>query len=183
MKRRILISTILVLIIAMGVWTSESQAAWGYRLVAGQDEIVGNVFVWTDIEKDELYVLFAVKYDLGYCLKETQLHVADTWEEIPQTGSGNPKVGQFEYKAEHDCIRDFLYTIPLSKGPWVVDDEITLAMHAVVDNWRDPDWEETAWGAVCGNIDDPNVQFPGGSWAVFAPYKIQENSQPPNYAK
>jgi hypothetical protein len=37
--------------------------------------------------------------------------------------------------------------------------------------FHDPDYAETGWGAVCGNID--NNQFPGANWAVYAPYPVK----------
>lgn len=164
MKRKIFIS-MLVMGMLLVLAFSSVQAAAGYRLVAGQNQIVGWVFVENDATN--IYITFQTKYGLGFCLNETHLHVADTWEEIPQN-NGNPTPGQFDYKGEHDCEQTVMYTVPLNG--WGPGDEVAIAAHAVVGNWRDPDWEETGWGVVCGNIN--NNQFPGANWAVFAPYTI-----------
>jgi hypothetical protein len=142
----------------------------GYRLVAGQNQIVGHVFVTND--DDNLYITFDMKDGLGFCLNETQVHVADLWSDIPQTSSGNPKIGQFDYKGTHNCVDTVSYTVPLDDLDGNGDGQLTIAAHAVVGMWfHDLDYSETGWGVVCGDIN--NNQFPGGSWAVYMPYTIK----------
>lgn len=165
MKKVAFVSLAVVLLLALA--PVNVLGAAGYRLVAGQNQIVGWVFVEND--DTNLTVTFETKFGLGFCLKETHLHVADTWEQVPQN-NGNPTPGQFDYKGTHDCVRTVTYTVPLNG--WGPGDEIVIAAHAVVGNNRDPNWEETGWGVVCGNID--NNQFPGANWAVFAPYLVKE---------
>lgn len=166
-----LVYVLFAILLLVALFPITAQGAAGYRLVAGQNLIVGWVFVENDA--DNLYVTFQTKYALGFCLLETNLHAADLWSEIPQN-NGNPTPGQFDYKAEHNCAATAQYTIPLAGLDADGDGQITLAAHAVVSNWNTnqyPDWEETGWGAVCGNID--NNQFPGANWAVYAPYTIK----------
>ena len=163
----------LITILIAAVFPATGYAATGLRLVAGQNQIVGHIFIWNDL--DNIYVQFNMKHKLGFCLMETHLHLANDWSEIPQTKSGNPKVGHFDYSGEHDCEDIVTYSIPI--GDWEPNDEITIAAHAVANNWIFPDYEETAWGAVCGNIG--HNQFPGSNWAVYAPYLVKENSKPP----
>ena len=85
---------------------------------------VGNVDVWND--GDYLYVQYVTSG--GWCLTETHLHVATSMEAIPQR-NGNPVPGQFDYKAEHDCITQYPYTIPLNWDPCT---NVYIAAHAVV---------------------------------------------------
>ncbi len=167
MKKLVILLSLVALMVA--IFPAGVQAAAGYRLVAGQNQIVGIIFVSNDA--DNLYVTFDAKYNLGFCLNETHLHVTDLWSEVPQN-NGNPTPGQFDYKGEHDCADTVSYTVPLAGLDANGDGEITIAAHAVVGMWfHDPDYEETGWGAVCGNID--NNQFPGANWAVYAPYTIK----------
>jgi hypothetical protein len=162
---------LLVVALLLTVFPVVVQGAAGYRLVAGQNLIVGHVFVTND--GTNLYVTYDAKYLLGFCLNETHLHVADLWSDVPQN-NGNPTPGQFDYKGEHDCVDTVSYTVPLAGLDVNGDGELTIAAHAVVSNWNEnqyPDWEETGWGAVCGNIN--NNQFPGANWAVYAPYILK----------
>jgi hypothetical protein len=72
-----------------------------FYLYAGQFYRVGELNIWKD--NDHLYV----QYDLdeGFEMEETQLHIATTLNDIPQTTGGNPGnpiPGQFDYKTEYD---------------------------------------------------------------------------------
>jgi hypothetical protein len=163
--------SLLILSLMLTLTMSTVFAAAGYRLVAGQNLIVGHVFVEND--DTNLYITFDAKYNLGFCLNETHLIVTDTWDQVPQN-NGNPTPGQFDYKGEHNCVDTVSYTVPLDDLDANGDGQVTIAAHAVVGNWNTnqwPDYEETGWGAVCGNIN--NNQFPGANWAVYAPYTIK----------
>jgi hypothetical protein len=96
-------------------------------LVAGKNIDVGTVIVWNDA--DNLYVKYVIDDPTEWCLTETHLHVATSLDGIPQK-NGNPPPGQFDYKDEHDCVTEFLYTIPLTS--WSVDTLLYIAAHAVV---------------------------------------------------
>jgi hypothetical protein len=169
MKKLVIVLSLVALMVA--IFPAGVQAAAGYRLVAGQNQIVGHVFVENDATN--LYITFDAKFELGFCLNETHLHVADLWSDIPQN-NGNPTPGQFDYKGEHNCVDTVSYTVPIDSLDANGDGQVTIAAHAVVGNWNTnqwPDYEETGWGAVCGNIN--NNQFPGANWAVYAPYTIK----------
>jgi hypothetical protein len=114
-----------------------------YALYAGQTIEVGTVTV------EEVGPNLEVTYDVigGWEISETHLHVAagadceDALDGIPQTGSGNPKVGHFDYSGDHDpTVTSVTYQIPLAG---LVGDFFAIAAHAVVVNG---DQEETAWG-------------------------------------
>jgi len=116
----------------------EESNAEIFPLYAGQDKLVGSVKVWND--SDNLYVKYVMgeapvgledELKTGWCLTETHLHVATTPEGIPQTKKGNPKPGKFEYKMEHSCVSEHLYTIERSLVP---RDELYIAAHAVVSD-------------------------------------------------
>lgn len=96
-------------------------------LVAGQHRVVGTVQVWNDV--DYLYVTYVVT-DAEWCLVETQLHVANSADDIPKM-NGNPAPGQFDYKTVHECIPDFTYEIELNgRGNGT---PLVIAAHAIVD--------------------------------------------------
>jgi len=119
---------------------------------------VGSIWVWNDGEN--LYVRYKTWY-VG--MDETHLAVVKDFADIPQTNSGNPKVGKFPYKHEGlgGAMSD-LYTIPLSAFEPITS-PLVIAAHAALDNG------ETAW-ADCGG---PGAFFPGGNWATFFYYTVQ----------
>ena len=144
------------------------------KLIAGQTEYVGHVIIWND--STNLHVTLQAKFGhLGYCLKETHLHVATSLKDIPQTKKGNPIPGRFDYKDDDlGCIHEWEYIIPL--GDWEPGTLLFLAAHAVVGNRFDPDWEETGWGVICGQITE--FPFGGRNWATYIPYTVQQIDPP-----
>lgn len=138
----------------------------GAKLIAGQTEYVGTVYIHQ--ENGYLYVYFGPLGEECFCLKETHLHVADSLDGIPQV-NGIPIPGQFDY--EHDdlgCADWDRYEIPLE---WTAGTTLYIAAHAVVGDCDDPYYEETAWGVICGQIDE--YSFGGPRWAAYIPYTVQ----------
>ena len=133
-------------------------------LIGGQNILVGYVATWNDDEN--LYVHYRTVQ--GWELGETHLAVATSLIEIPHGRKGNPKIGHFPYKGEHDpSLTDVRYTIPLE---WAVDIQLYLAAHAVVYLYNDDRkivQEETAWGDGCFPC------FDSPSWAMFFTFSIQ----------
>jgi hypothetical protein len=160
MKRILVIlisAALLVGLLTAGVSAAEVR---GYKLIAGQHEHVGMVFVWID-DAGDLHVQYEA-YS-GYCLKETHVHVADSLEGIPQK-NGNPRPGQFASKHEElGCVR---FDEHVFEGPWD-SSPLYIAAHAVVGKPCSC-WEETAWGVWCGQMDQ--FGFPGRNWATYILY-------------
>ncbi len=92
---------------------------------------VGDVLVWND--GDTLYVQYVV--NAPWCLTETHLHVADDLGLIPQTRKSNPIPGLFDCNDEHECVTEFLYTIPLNS--WSAETQLYIAAHASLLNLVD----------------------------------------------
>ena len=129
---------------------------------------VGEVQVWND--GTNLHITYDTNtWEVsGWTLRETHLAIADDFEGIPQTHSGNPKVGKFPYKHEDlGGVELDEYVIPLTDLGLTVGDQIVIAAHGVV--MGPCGQEETAW-ADCGG---PDAFFPGGNWATFFTYVIQ----------
>ena len=133
-------------------------------LLAGQTIDVGNVSVWNDT--DYLWVKMSIDAP-DWRMTETHLAVATSLAAIPQTGSGNPKVGKFPYKMEYDPADvEKIYLIPLNS--WTPGTTLYIAAHAVVvqfDEFCQVIQKETAW--ACG------LPFPGRSWATYFTYRVQ----------
>ncbi|MHC4457766.1 MAG: hypothetical protein ACYS0I_11915 [Planctomycetota bacterium] len=147
---------------------------------------VGNVEIWNDA--NNLYVKYVIE-DTAWSLTETHLHVATSPDDVPQTKTGNPIPGQFDYddsSPEYDSASQ-TYTIPSS---WAVDQELIIAAHAVVETEIDnPDYDptdpespltiivdETAWGGELDDDDEddrPQIQFKGENWATYCKYTVQ----------
>jgi hypothetical protein len=125
------------------------------NLYAGRDhQIVGLVLVdWVD--DDTIRVIYET--DGCWSLVETHLMVADSFEDIPMTQKGNPKIGHFDYAMEHDpMVTTATYFVDVDG-----DGEYFIAAHAVV--YCDcSEVSETAWGQGCNSFE-----FPGNSWALY----------------
>ena len=167
-KGIIIVLFIASMLIAVNAIPTQACQAGDATLIAGGGNeksaiVVGTVHVW--ICDDYL----KVKYDLtdGWLLAETHLHVADSWEEIPQK-NGNPIPGKFDYKMEHDGVSEFTYSIPLADLGDV--DCVFIAAHAVVYNSCGCDcyMEETAWAD--GDCHVEGFDFPGRNWATGFKY-------------
>ena len=118
-------------------------------LMAGQHYVAGTVTV--SINKTNVTVTYTTNDN--WVLNETHLYAGDK-DLIPVTKKGNPKIGKFPYKAEHDGVNEFSYVIPIAelKGTKC----FTIAAHAVVTS-------------VCSDSptgplpDGPIGTLPGGS--------------------
>ena len=49
------------------------------------------------------------KANVDWRILETHLHIATSLAGIPQTKTGNPIPGKFEYKGEHDSVESYQY--------------------------------------------------------------------------
>lgn len=137
-------------------------------LLAGQTTKAGTVTVSNDAVN--LYVTYNTA-GTGWYLSATHLHVAGSLAEIPQTKSGNPKIGTFSYKRDYaPPVTEDTYIIPLAQYGWEADrtTPLVVAAHAVVvklDGFGVTTATETGWAA--------GLSFPGGSWAMYFNYQLQ----------
>lgn len=131
-------------------------------LIAGQVYDSGDVVVWNN--DSHLFVMYDTTDD--WCLEETQVHVATSLDDFPQTGNGNPIPGQFDYTNDtHGCADNYTYEIPLSEIPLNDCDTVYILAHANVSKLTpngDPD--QTAWG--------DGEDFGGPRWAYYFCYTI-----------
>ena len=95
-------------------------------LMAGQHMDVGDVTVTND--GTDIYVTYEI-FEPGWYMLESHLHIADELIGIPHTKKGNPKIGKFDYQAEHDMILKYTYVVPIT---WPLGTEMFIAAHAVV---------------------------------------------------
>ena len=120
------------------------------RLLAGQHNEAGEVTV--DIEGEDLIITYSTQEN--WVIKATHMSIGNCGEqEIPTTGSGNPKIGKFEHGTTHnDGVNEVVYYINKD----ALNDLYCFAAHAVVTG---PDGEETAWAE--------GLDFGGNSWAMY----------------
>jgi hypothetical protein len=139
-------------------------------LFAGQHIDVGTVTVVND--GDSLRVTIDTR-GTGWVLTESHFGVALNLDDLPQTGSGNPQVGKFEYQDEYDPpVSLATYEISLTEYGYLPGEELFIAVHAVVqllDEEGQVVQEETAWG--------DGLDFPGHSWATYFNYNVQPCEQ------
>jgi hypothetical protein len=122
-------------------------------LIAGQNIYVGLM----DVTVTDGNVTVVYSTDGDWIIEETHLYIGDL-NNLPATGSGDPKIGHFPYKGVHTNYTTFVsYT-----GPALVEGECTyIAAHAVVTNVVTGQ-TETAWG--------DGEPLPGNSWAMAFEY-------------
>jgi len=120
------------------------------NLIAGQHHIAGNVSVYKDDEN--LIIIYTTNDD--WTIDLTHLSVGNCDEDwVPLTGSGNPKIGQFEYTEPYSVTdNEVIYIIPLEN----LNDAYCFAAHAEVQGTTGG---ETAWAE--------GPAFEGNSWAMF----------------
>lgn len=143
----------------------------GTNLMAGQSINVGTVNV-TQTEGD-LCVEFVIT-DPEWYITETHLAIATDPDLLPQTGSGNPQVGQFPYSDSGLHTQSSLFCIDYVAAGYAANTELFLAAHAVVvreGNSGQVVQSETAWGEGTG--------FSGRSWAMYFNHTLSE-CVPPN---
>lgn len=129
-------------------------------LIAGQDEVIGTITVSED--GDDIEVTYSL--DSGWSMTESHLHLATDCGDIPQTGSGNPKVGRFEFSRDYDpAVRMDTYVVDQAAQGFVDDDELCIAAHAAVVS--DSGDEETAWG-------EGERFTERGNWAMHFSYEV-----------
>lgn len=140
-------------------------------LLADQDVDIGSVTVEQTGAGSSLFVTYSTTGD--WYMTETHLAVAEGCDDIPQTGGGNPQVGQFEFSDTHDPpVQEHTVEVPLD-ADWASDDTLCLAAHA--DVFRDEndsgtfesgvDRGESAWG-------DGDPFTDRGNWATNFDYDV-----------
>jgi len=131
-------------------------------LVAARTEDVGSVHCW--ISGDSLHILYSA--DGNWTLTETHMVVSETLEDIPTTKNGNPKVGHFPFKNEHNPpVSEFRYSLELDAWGFEDAEELFIATHADVSLLTEGgsvEREEGAWGngeRFCGTVPrDPKIR-------------------------
>ncbi len=145
MKKTILIACIVALV----ALTPGAKAEIVDLVADGGDAATATVVGTVEITRDGDNLVVTYSTFGGWTLTETHLHVSDDClDGIPQTGAGNPKIGQFQYS---DPVGDPLtqtYVIPLVVPPvlhpkngkvldpghtWSESETLCVAAHAVVE--------------------------------------------------
>jgi len=131
-------------------------AATTANLYAGQFIDVGTLL----INNDATSLKITYKAGGDWLFTETNLHVATSLEEIPQTkynkkkpeDGTSPKIGHFDYSSYHPAPG--VPTVTHDVGFWEVGTKLYICAHAVVLN--ESGQEETAWGS---NGDDGKLPW------------------------
>ncbi|RLD26129.1 MAG: hypothetical protein DRI75_12265, partial [Bacteroidetes bacterium] len=128
------------------------DACYTTNLIAGQNYIAGVVTV--ELEGDDLIITYTTNED--WTINATHMSIGNCEDqEIPTTGSGNPKVGKFEHSTEHsEGVNQVVYMVA-----WKVAEDgnhYCFAAHAEVTG---PTGGETAWAE--------GIEFDGKSWAMY----------------
>jgi len=135
-------------------------------LYAGQFIDAGFVTVSNDAQTLSVEIQTAP----GWFMTESHVAVAHTLEDLPQTGSGNPQVGHFDFAAVHNPrVATYTYLIDIAEYGYQLGDPLVVAVHAAVVRVNDGGaivQRETAWG--------DGLDFPGNNWATYLEYTVQQ---------
>jgi len=150
---------LIVVLSLLLVLPAAASAACTQTLLAGQHIDVGTVTF-----ADDGTVTYATKN--GWVLTETHLHVATSLKAIPQTKTGNPIPGKFNFKRYYNpgVTADSYAT-----GPWPCGKTLYIAAHAVVQGVSTGSIStmtivsDTSTQVVAGNVTGPAV-------AAWEPY-------------
>ena len=136
------------------VITVEGEACYTTNLIAGQHYTAGTVSIYTDGQN--LIIEYATTGD--WTIGVTHLNIGDCQDGwVPLTGSGNPKVGHFEYtEPSYVDTHQVVYIIPLESLGISEGDTFCFAAHAEVDG---PQGGQTAWGE--------GTSFDGHNWGMY----------------
>ena len=120
------------------------------NLIAGQNHIAGTV----SVDNDGVNLIITYSTNDDWTIDLTHFSIGNCDEQwVPTTGSGNPKVGQFEHTEPHSTgTNEVVYLISLD----ALSEEYCFAAHAEVQG---PTGGETAWAEGPG--------FDGNSWAMY----------------
>jgi hypothetical protein len=146
------LSLLLIMSLATPAYANTESPPVIINLIAGKYQHAGTISVWDD--GNSLFIMYETTD--SWCLTETHLAVAGSLDEIPQS-NGNPVPGQFSYKNNHNCVTQFLYTVPLNKNSC----DLYISAHAVVKRLGST---ETAWAE--------GLDFPGNNWGTYFVYEV-----------
>jgi hypothetical protein len=136
--------------------TLTAKAGFSLPLLAGQTILVGTVTL--DEDDNNYYITYDTTAS-GWTISETHLAAAAFSSGIPQTKTGNPRPGKFQYSGIHrKGTRIVTYTVP--KAGLGINPK--FAAHAVVNGPLGLGGTETAWGGV--------INFRGSNWGLYFEY-------------
>ncbi|WP_432411094.1 hypothetical protein [Rasiella sp. SM2506] len=132
--------------------TGNIQECVNINIIAGQNYDAGDFTIAVN-EVGDLVLRYVTTGD--WELNAIHLYAGDC-NEIPMTGSGNPKVGHFPIKQElPNGTTEFEYVLETNGTPFCG----CIAAHAEVSR---PGQSETAWAE--------GMDFPGNNWAMFVEF-------------
>lgn len=116
----------------------EDEELYNEDLIAGQNYDAGSIIV-TVVDG---YVVVTYETDGDWVIDDTTHLFIGDFEDLPTTGSGNPKVGQFPYSETHAAGTTTVTVV----GPQIAEGEcVYIAAHAEVTR-TSTGQSETAWG-------------------------------------
>lgn len=130
-----------------------------FPLLAGQYHNAGTVNV--DLIDGEIVISYQTTGDWDISGIHMDISGCENLT-FPTTGSGNPKIGKFEYKSEHE---DGINQVDYFFNEADLGDQFCVALHAVVEDGNGN--QETAWA-------DGGLDFGGNSWAMYASVNLSE---------
>lgn len=135
----------------------ETTACATMELIAGQFHNAGIVI----IERDAEYLYITYETTGGWVIDATHMF-AGVCTDIPETRSGNPKVGVFDYSTTHsEGTNTVSYAIEID----FFEEAFCVAAHAevsLIGETGNVIQQETAWGS--------GTPFDGNSWAMYGEF-------------
>ncbi len=135
------------------------QHCISFPLIAGQYHNAGTVNV--DLIDGEIVISYQSIGDWDVSGIHMDISGCDNLT-FPTTKSGNPRIGKFEYKSEHE---DGINQVDYFFNEHDLSDQFCVAFHAVVEDGNGN--KETAWA-------DGGLDFGGNSWAMYASVNLSD---------
>ena len=160
MIQRILVAFFLILVLA----SIESPVHAIDLIAAKSGEVVGSLSLWN--QGPYLYVKYEIT-NSHWCMTKTYLHLGMSPDQIPQTKSGNPILGRFDYRGlfgpnpdGNVCGGEYTYKIQLSG----YSGTLYIAAYSDLSN-RDEHNQDGAWA--------DGVRFSGDKSARYFAYTFE----------
>jgi len=146
-------------IIALISVSSLVLAQSGGNLIAGQNILVGSI----DVSKDVDNIRVEYITDGDWVITGLHLQIANDLSGIPQTKTGNPTPGLFEYNVQFDTPVSFNASTKAISELNLTGETVVIAAQADVYNTVTGE-NETAWA--------DGQAFPGKNWATYFVYNL-----------
>jgi len=141
------------------------------RILAGQHIDIGSALIYNTTDGN---LVINLQLNDLWRASGSHLDIALLPQDFPMTKTGNPKIGNFEYKNDYyPSVNNISYTFTLDELGLKEGDTVYIAIHLNAQKLVNGEivQSETAW--------TEGTSFPGKNWAMFVEYQVQKCEDKP----